>query len=96
MISDFKIVESVMKDGDIEYISYAFDNYCNSKSFNLKRAIGDVEYTLEMATGKKKPDWPEEVNKAFNKIRKSILDAANSLSRLPDTCCYKGTPIKKL
>lgn len=96
MIDDFKVTEVVIKGGEESIVTYPFKNYVYNKNTELKHTIGDVEYTLELATGKPKSEWPTEIADAFNKIRKTLLNAANSISRLGSTATYKGRPFDKM
>ena len=78
---------------DIGQSVYPFATYAEMISTELKSCLGDIEEAFRTMLGE---DCDLRTNEAFMKIRKQMLDAANSIGRLPDTMQYKGSSIKAM
>lgn len=64
---------------------YELRDYTDMLRLDLLRLIGDVESTVEAATGTVvKEDWPGDVNRLFLYVKHKLLDKAGEIGRLPD------------
>lgn len=96
MFNDYT-VNIVYKNRSLENVnqkSYPFVDYCQEQKLNLMHVITDVEnafYVLQ--DNKNKDEWSPEAVEAFQRVRHRLLDAANSMVRLPQNLQYKGVNI---
>lgn len=51
---------------------------------------------FQMEDYKEKADWSNESKEEFAKIRRGLLNCINGSQRLPETLCYKNTPINAI
>ena len=94
MIDDYTVVEKYKNEHN-NYVAentIPFNGYMLMIGEGLKRCLNDIENSFREKSGEEK--YNPRNDPAFCKIRKRILDAANAVERLPDTMCFKGTPIK--
>ena len=93
MLNDYT-VNIVYKNRSMENVSqksYPLIDYCQEQKLNLMHVITDVEnafYALQ--NDKSKDEWDAETMEAFQRIRHRLLDAANSIVRLPQNLQFKG------
>lgn len=99
LLEDFT-VNIVYKNKDLDEVgdrSFPVHLYCKNVKSDLMRVILDAENLIyEMENYKRKEEWSEEHKEAFQHIRHRILDAANSIERLPDNMRYKGKPLNSM
>lgn len=93
MLNDYT-VNIVYKNRTLEPVSqkaYALTDYCQEQKLHLMHTIADVENAFYTMQGNKsKDDWDAETMASFQHIRHKLLDAANSIERLPKNLHYKG------
>jgi len=95
MINDYSVLIRY-KNKKLENVGesvYSFNVYTNMVSQELKSCLNEIEESFRTMLGE---DCDLKNNESFMSIRRQILNAANSVARLPDTMCYKGTPIKAI
>jgi len=90
MINDFTV--EVTRKGGKSSVSYPLIDYCNILKGDIANVIGLVEYMLIEQYGTKE-HWPAAASDSFQAIRKKLLDASNSVNRLPSEIKYKGQRI---
>lgn len=96
MLNDYT-VNIVYKNRSLESVSqksYPLSDYCQEQKLNLMHVITDVEnafYTLQ--EDRSKDEWTPEAVETFQRIRHKLLDAANSIVRLPQNLQFKGVNI---
>lgn len=93
-------VNIVYRNKDLDEVgdrSFPVQLYCSNVKSDLMRVILDVENLIyELESYKRKEDWNNEHQQAFQHIRHRILDAANSVERLPENMRYKGKPLNSM
>jgi len=96
MLNDYT-VNIIYKNRSLESVSqrsYPFADYCQEQKLNLMHIITDVEnafYCLQ--DNQSKESWTPEAMETFQRIRHKLLDAANSIERLPRNLYCKGKNI---
>lgn len=96
MLNDYT-VNIVYKNKSLESVnqkSYPFVDYCQEQKLNLMHVITDVEnafYALQ--EDKSKEEWAPDTVEMFQRIRHKLLDAANSVVRLPQNLQCNGVNI---
>lgn len=95
MISDYSVVIKYKnkKLEDVAEATYSLQSYTDMLSAELKGCLNDLEDSFHNFLGN---DEDLRMNASFMKLRKHILDTANSIERLPDTMYYKGASIKTM
>lgn len=99
MLKDYT-VNIVYKNRALENVNqknYSLVDYCQEQKLNLMHVITDIEnafYTMQAE--KSKDEWSPETTEAFMRIRHKLLDAANSIVRLPQNLQYKGVSINMI
>lgn len=99
MLNDYT-VNIIFKNRSLESVSqrsYPLKDYCQEQKLNLMHIITDVEnafYTLQK--NQSKEDWTPEAMDAFQHIRHKLLDAANSIERLPQNLHCKGVNVNAM
>jgi hypothetical protein len=95
MINDYTVLIRYKnkKLEDIGQSIYPLTTYTEMLSTELKSCLGDIEEAFHTMLGE---DCDLRNNEAFMRIRKQILDASNSIGRLPDTMQCKGSSIKAI
>lgn len=96
MLNDYT-VNIVYKNRSLESVNqknYPFTDYCQEQKLNLMHVITDVENAFYAMQGdKSKDEWSAEAVETFQRIRHKLLDAANSIVRLPQNLQCKGVGI---
>lgn len=95
MVKDFTVkVDTRTRDGAVMNTHvYPFDEYTDWLSMKLKQMIRQVEdLCLQTENQAPREQWSKETEQRFTALRKSILDSANAVGRLPETLCYQGIP----
>lgn len=96
MLSDYT-VNIVYKNRSLESVSqksYPLADYCQEQKLNLMHIITDVENAFyNMQNNQSKDDWTPDAMETFQHIRHKLLDAANSIERLPKNLHHKGINI---
>ena len=96
MLNDYT-VSIIIKNRDLESISertYSLTGYCQELKHNLAHVLNDIEQSFtDLQGGKQKEQWDEQTILAFQKIRKNLLNSANSIERLPKNIKHKGLRI---
>lgn len=96
MLSDYT-VNITYKNRSLESVSqksYPISDYCQEQKLNLMHVITDVENAFYAMQGdKSKDEWSPEAVELFQRIRHKLLDAANSIVRLPQNLHHKGVSI---
>lgn len=99
MLNDYT-VNIVYKNRSLENISqksYPFADYCQEQKLHLMHVITDVENAFYALQGdKSKDEWDSETTQMFQAIRHKLLDAANSIVRLPQNLQYKGVNVNMM
>lgn len=99
-MKDDYTVNIVFRNKNMEPVGskdYGLQEYCMILKDQLMRVIMDVEdvfYNIENCN--RKEEWSEEHLVRFKHLRHKILDAANSIDRIPDNLCYKGKNINTM
>lgn len=99
MLNDYT-VNIVYKNRSLENVaqkSYPLVDYCQEQKLNLMHAITDVENAFYTFQGdKSKDEWSPEAMQTFQMIRHKLLDAANSIVRLPQNLQCRGVGINMI
>ena len=99
-MKDDYTVNIVFRDRNMEPIGskdYGLQEYCMGLKDRMMRTIMEIEdvfYGIEDYN--RKEDWSEENRIRFQHLRHAILDAANSVDRIPQNLCYKGRNINTM
>lgn len=93
MINDYTVIVKYKnkKLEDVAEATYSLQAYTDMLSAELKGSLNDLEDSFHKFLGE---DEDLRTNAAFMKLRKHILDTANSIERLPDTLYCNGVSIK--
>lgn len=96
MLDDYTVSIKVkdQETGQFVYQSMPLERYCRNIKKGLTGALINVEnfFALQAGTPDKRL-WAEKDLEDFNEIRKSLLNAANNIERLPYSTKHKNVPI---
>lgn len=99
MLNDYT-VNVTYKNRSLESVNqknYSLVDYCQEQKLNLMHVITDVENAFYLMQGdRSKDEWDQEALETFQRIRHKLLDAANSIVRMPQNLQCKGVSISAI